>query len=306
MSTDDYVNKIRAARDKVAVLKATVLQIRSGVNGRRPLLIFEGKTDIGPYEVWIRKINHQASFNVTHASGKKQLLEFRDSIFNTTSDDFDEIYFIVDYDFDGLQGKREGDDIYCLDRYSVENYLVSDRVLISVLNDELECSDFPKDVQAAVDLYQKISQKFCASMNYLNFHLYVMSKKSLSSHPINKKLSVYLDISLTEVSRKLSDSEIDVITSITENVEESEIIDLWEKFSSIGDPMMSHRGKFIYEFFLSWLDRLAEARRNGEEVFSIPRDIKYSRQALSMRSLATRSEIPNGLHDFVGLFARAG
>ena len=138
------IEDVRNARDKGVVLKTKVLSIRSGYPDL-PIIIFEGKTDVGPYEVWIKKIDDSITYIPIVASGKAQSLELY-SMINSGRYQEKFVYFIVDRDFDELRGLPLSPIIFKTCMYSLENYLISSGALRSILNDEFESSEDLKDL----------------------------------------------------------------------------------------------------------------------------------------------------------------
>ena len=79
--------------------------------------------------------------------------------------------------------------------------------------------------------------------------------------------------------------------------EEAKVADA--EFNELSPPSR-YRGKFILEFFLKWLNLLADERLAAKRaIFSSSIRTHFSEQQLSMRSLATRSHIPLGLREFL-------
>jgi len=298
MSSDKYIDHVRDARKRKSVLKIKVLAIRSG-DSEVPIFVFEGKTDIGPYEAWIKRISSDFFYKGIPGEGKAQVLEFRDSISNVDEEQFDSIYFFVDNDFDGLRGYQESCDIYCTDSYSFENYLAETEVLISVLEDELGCVSELNDIEQSVSLYAKVSQEFLDAMRQVNFRLFLAAQYDLGRGRLDNRINSFVDFDLNAVRKKYSEEELKELIPLATEADDHQIRTASQKFSEMPEPMKSFRGKYVLSFFLAWLDRLAEARRSGAFPFSEAVKVKYNRAAMTERALASRSPIPTGLNDFI-------
>ena len=163
METSEFADHVRAHRSSGAVLKTRVSNIRS--RDRTALIaIVEGVSDVAPYEVWIARIFRQLAFEFVPGAGKSQLLDFRRRMKNDRSGLVSGIYLFIDRDFDGLRGQQEGDDIFCTERYSIENYFEgfslcfrSHQMLIGLLRSRHGSWTVPGDVRELLDLGKLVS-----------------------------------------------------------------------------------------------------------------------------------------------------
>lgn len=298
MSSSEYLERVRDARERKCVLRLQVLKIRSG-HANDPIFIFEGKTDIGAYETWIKRLDENCKYRGVPSNGKAQVLNFRDSITGSKNKDFNLIYFFVDHDYDGLRGFDPSDNIFCTDSYSFENYLATGTVLESILNDEFECSDDPELVLKIMELYNSVSIEFCKQMSDVNLRLFIAANYHIEKGRIEKKSSKFVEIAVNSVSKTYDDDKITSLIPLSAEPNETQKKDGHKEFNKICNPMKCYRGKYIYSFFLSWLDVLATSRREGAMPFNEIKNIKYNRACMTERSLASRSEIPEGLSPFI-------
>lgn len=296
--SEGYLNRVRDARKRPSVLKAKVLTVRSK-DSSIPILIFEGKSDIGPYTTWIRQINSHFNFAPIPGDGKGQLLEFRRLINNTQDENLQSIYFFIDNDYDGYRGHTVSNNIFCLDTYSFENYLVTERVLTEILIDEFECASQPEDIESATSLFSDVLSQFLTAMKDANFRFYLAAKLDLRRGRVEKKVSKFVSIEISRIEKAYTPGELNDLVPILEDYEETDEVSAKSEFNRIEQPQKSYRGKYLLDFFLSWLDLLAESRRNGYAPFSSGENIKFNRAILTPRSLASRSDIPNGLADYI-------
>ena len=124
VSGQELVDRARQHRSSGAVLKVKVSNMRSR-NRLAAILVFEGFTDLGPYHVWINRINSNLNAEFLAAAGKSQVLDFRRRLVSDRTGLAKGVFMFVDRDFDELRGQEKAEDIYCTDMYSIENYFVS-------------------------------------------------------------------------------------------------------------------------------------------------------------------------------------
>ena len=61
MENSEFANHVRQHRSSGVVLKAQVSNIRSR-NRMATIAVVEGATDLGPYEVWIDRVQHEGNY----------------------------------------------------------------------------------------------------------------------------------------------------------------------------------------------------------------------------------------------------
>ncbi|MFL1405349.1 DUF4435 domain-containing protein [Marinobacter sp. M1N3S26] len=298
MSSEYYVEHVREARKRSSVLKIKVLTVRSG-DRQSPIFIYEGKTDVGPYETWINRIDNDLHYKCIPGEGKAQVLEFRESVHNSSSSDFSSLYFFLDRDFDGLRGYPNTKDTFCLDAYSFENYLVTCEVLVSILTDEFECAAEPEAIQDVRDLYEKVSADFCEAMADANFRIFLAARYGLDRGRLENRINRFVNIKVDAVERLYNSNTVNDLIPLANSAPEREIDSAMKDFNDIENPMKSYRGKYMLLFFLTWLDFLASSRRCGSFPFKRAENIKFNRATMSERSLASRSPLPEGLKEFI-------
>jgi hypothetical protein len=300
VSANSYVEEIRDARHRPSVLKMRVLSLRSG-DAKSPIIIFEGKSDVGPYEVWIKRIDETFYYKPLPGTGKAQLLSFRESIELSQTEGMNAIYFVIDKDFDGLRGKLESRNLFCLDGYSFENYLTTPEALESVLNDEFECADSAHNIPITLSLYNSTCEKFCLAMLEVNFRLYLATIFKLPRKSIENRSHKFVNITLSDVVKSYESGDLRTLIPLEQEPRNDQVEAAKENFDTMGNKMKTHRGKYIFSFFLSWLDQLASARKSGAHPFQESKAIKYNRAMMTERSLSSRVATPEGLSEFIDL-----
>lgn len=296
--TEPLVERARSGRQSGAVLKVSLSNIRSR-DRSIPVFVFEGQGDFGPYRVWIGRIRDGLKYVPLNARGKRQVLEFRARLQADTGNLKQGVYFFVDHDFDGLQGHAPGPDLFCIDSYSIENYLVSAEVVRSILIEEFRCSAIEDECDKVVRIFDDVARQFLQCMRAANRRMFFGTRLGIRGSGVEEALSRYVEIGLTEVRLTCTDQDLQALIPLEREPAPEEIDLLAAEFDAL-DPRTGYRGKFIIGFLLRWLELLAEERRRSDKgVFSTTFDVKFSTQKLSMDSLAGRSEIPKGLRSFV-------
>ena len=120
--SQNLLQRARESRKSPAALKVKISNLRSRYSSD-PIFVVEGVDDVGVYETWLQPFAKGQFLNIIPGAGKEQLLGFRKLLQSDQTGLAKDIYFFVDKDYDGLQDQLPGPDIFCTDRYSVENYL---------------------------------------------------------------------------------------------------------------------------------------------------------------------------------------
>ena len=259
----------------------------------------EGTTDVGPYEVWTGRILNELDIEFIPGAGKSQLLDFRRRMKEDRSGLGTGIYLFVDRDFDGLRGQEEGNDIFCTERYSVENYLVSSNILRSILTDEFRCTAETDHRDNILDLFGSVLGEFGCCMRNANQRIFRARRLGIYSGSIEEKISSYVDISLEKVAKVYDEEQLQGMIRFQTKPTLDKVQDLDEDFETI-DPLLNYRGKFLLSFFMVWLGKLSDERnRDGQTLFPETASTKFSPSDLNLRSLASRASLPEGLEKFI-------
>lgn len=290
------LDEARKARDKPAVLKMLLSNIRSK-NRHVPVLVFEGDTDVGPYEVWISRLA-TLQYHPLIAKGKQRTLEFRLHLQEDQTGVAAGVFFLVDRDYDDLGGHQPGEDLFCTQAYSIESYLATSRVFESILVDELKCVAELSGREKALALFRQMRDMFLSRMREANLRLFVGRRLNLKSTGVSERIADYVDISIDKVQIEPT-RDLSKVIPLDREPSPDEIRALEPEFSAL-DPATRHRGKYLLSFFFRWLELFSKEReKNHLGFFDVPRKVGFSSQQLSLRSLATRSEIPEGLENFL-------
>lgn len=294
----NIVDSLREGRRVPAVLKVKLAHIRTRKRGV-PVFVFEGVDDVGPYQVWIERCKGGCSYEPLTADGKKQVLDFRALLQHDAQGLAKNVFFFVDRDFDDLQEHESGPDIFITEDYSIENTLVSDRVLEGLLNDELRCSGEVIDKERVLSKFREVLAQFLNLMSEANRLLYVANVFGIRLVNKEERVSKYVNISLTSVAAAHSLDDLNRLIVLERAPTAIEMQRASVEFDKL-EPHSRHRGKFVLDFFRRWVALVADARKVGDpSLFSRAVRHSFSGEQLRMRTLADRSDIPIGLEKFV-------
>ena len=298
MENNEFTNRVREHRSSGAVLKIRISNIRSR-NRMATIAIVEGAEDVGPYEIWLGRVQHKLAIEFIPASGKSQVLDFRRRLQDDRTELAVGVYMFVDRDFDGLRGQLEGDDIFCTERYSIENYLISEAILKSILTDEFRCTAETDHQGDILNLFQQVLCQFNDSIKEANRRMFCAQILGIHGSGVQKKISQYVEITLHDVRKLYDKLELRKLVNLDREPDLYEFQDVHAKFEAL-DPLLDYRGKFLLAFFLVWLEKLSkERRRIGQTLFPDTGSVHFSVASLTRRSLASRAPLPDGLEQFV-------
>lgn len=295
---DPYLAVFRASRKSPAVLKTKLATLRTALP-KTPIFALEGIDDKPIYVQWTKRLRPEIDFEPFPCGGKKYVLMLMDVLRRDLSGLSDNIYFFVDRDFDDLGGRASSDDVFMTERYSTENYLVSESVLEQVLVNELHCHAEPHVRAAIVQCFRERYEEFVSATKELNV-------RALAAN----RLDIEVLGGLPNKIGKIANVELGIVSSLphpAETLVKLAAEPTAEELSTIRteldqlEPYSRFRGKFALAFFLKWLQLLSierVARATG--LFSnIEAVAKVQYEDLSLGLLATRSALPEGLGEFL-------
>lgn len=293
------VENLRLARQAPSVLKVKLSNIRS----KYPdviVLVFEGQEDLTPYTVWIRRIDGAFRFESIVSNGKGQVLGFRAMLQSNRQNLKEKVYFFVDRDFDSLRDHSPGPDIFVTTKYSIENELVTTDVLRHLLGDLFYCGGDCEDRDQILALFRSVRKQFIEVMIAPNLRLFRGVQLKIPGRAIEDALAKYVRVSIRNVSVVFTEDSLRQLVPLEREARPEETAEIDAEFFVL-HPLYCRRGKFLYNFFIQWLNALADARRNGDKsVFSDGAQRRgYSREKVNLGALAAVSSLPEGLAQFV-------
>lgn len=302
VTDDPYLERMKAALDKPAVLKTKLATLRNSLPGIA-IFVFEGFDDKSVYAQWIRQIIPNFKYEPFLCGGKKYVLQLKAVLDRDLGNLRDLVYFFVDRDFDDLAGQAPTKEIFLTDRYSLENYIVDPVVLDAILVEELHCHAAPNVRSRIVDIFLTDYETFLTETKEINFLLYCARRlriKILNSLPEKISKIAVIDIGSIKATEVKA---VDIIQlSVQPTDEEFNVLRL--EFDGM-DPKHRYRGKFAYMFFIKWLSILNEARTNDECPLFIEAEkiSKTKFSDISIGLMASRSPKPTGLPNFLNKIA---
>lgn len=295
---NNYLNRVRTARNSPSVLKYKLLILR----GKFPdmiVLAFEDDDDKIVYFQWIKRIRPELEYEPFPCSGKKHVMQLFDMVSRDLGDINKGIYFFIDRDFDDRIGYDDDDKVFMTDKFSVENYIVSKKVLYEVLKNEFHCHFDPDRRESICNLFDEVYSMFLESTRELNFRIFSAKRLNISfARPISDKISKIANIQINSVS-PLTESPEKTI-ALCGDIQTDKIQDIISEFNQL-DGIDRYRGKFAYSFFYKWLLLLYEDYNSTNSTIfdGLDRSSKVRISEIGLSNLASKSDLPNGLEDFV-------
>lgn len=296
---DGYLRALSAAKDAVAVTKVEFAAFASAIPDDVKIFAYEGVADKIIYYHWLAKVGLDIACEPYVCKNKRNTL----NLFYVLSEDLtglgDRVYYFVDHDFDGLQGRSPHFRIFCSDRYSVENFLVSSRVLEDLLTIDFHCHGYPVVRARVVDVFNDVYRQFLDITKKVNFRIFLARKLRIRQlDDLPERINQLAHVELQTV-REGGVSVNDLVKLEREPTQE-ETAALAAEFEAI-PPEHGYRGKFALVFFIKWLGLLREDRiSSGSILFSsVPQTEFAVNGGFSLASLAPKAMVPDGLPAFL-------
>lgn len=295
---DSYLSLMKAARGAPAVLKVRLASLKSALPTTL-ILAFEGNDDKVVYYHWIKRIKPVLRYEPFPCDGKEQLLQLKDLVDRDLGNLREGLYFFVDRDFDDLRGREPSASIFMTKAYSIENYLVGKGVLEELLKNEFHCHTEIDDRRRVVEIFFQLYRDFLTITADLNRRIFLARRLKIElKAALPTKIGRILNIEVNSVSRgNLSESELVVLEREPTEIERQE---LDVEFNAL-DAAFRYRGKFALLFFMKWLEKMA-MDRNSDQPRYFPRALnggKVKFNELTLHNLASKSELPEGLAEFI-------
>lgn len=298
-SANEYLESLKRARDVSAVLKIEIASVASNLPEDYRLFAYEGPADKIVYYYWIRNINAELKYEPFVCESKLKVLRLFDVIDRDRTGLKERVYFFIDRDFDGLQGREISARIFLTDRYSIENYLVCAEVLEDLLRIEFHCSGC-KDLRDKICvLFATVYSEFLSITREINFRIFLARQLAIQQTDdlpsgVNKIAKISLD-AVTSSSESLED-----LVKLVREPSESESQTLREEFEKLS-PELAYRGKFALLFFVKWLEILRQDRQaDSPSLFEGVAPPKHSiKGSFSLETLAPKAPPPASLASFL-------
>lgn len=297
--SDPYIQAQIAARQRPAVIKIGLLSLRSKYH-KGWLFAVEGDDDKLTYSHWIARSHPDLAYEFFVCGGKRASRQLRNMLSADRGNAAAGVLFFVDRDFDDLTGFESVEQVFMLDKYSIENYLVDRSTLGEAIKLAYPGSGDPESRRKVCDLFESDYESFLGLTAELNKRIFISRRLRFDiDELIPDSLNSLAQVELGNVSA--SDVDAKQAIPLPKEVDDQSLAALEEEFAKL-HPKDRYRGKFAMKFLRVWLDRLANEYRNPSRgLFSVPQQTngKIKHDELSIGSLASRSKTPAGLAEFL-------
>lgn len=301
MTQNSLIERLRASRHSRSVLKTKLVTLKGRIPNC-PILVFEGDDDKVVYGRWMARLRHDVCYGAFVCKGKQGVATVQAILRDDLGSLKEGVYLFIDRDFDDRAGFDASDDIFMTDTYSVENYLVSETVLRSLLRDEFPCHDHPDIIDNVLAQFRTDYSDFLAHTEELNRRLFIYRRtQTPMSKSFPNKLSDLATVSAEGVAAAVVSVD-DTMPAIFA-IPRQRHTELSAEFAKL-DPAARYRGKNALMFFKRWLDVMATDCDERQRLFD-HRDLrgKVRRQEMTLGALASKSTLPAGLPAFVARIA---
>lgn len=294
-NVDDLANVLRESRHFPSRKKMEISKIRAD-HRDMAVVVFEGKEDKLVYRPWFKRCAETVRYEPVVAEGKKAVLAVRAMIKRDVTGQFDGVFFIIDRDYDDYQGDDPGEEIFCTDRYAIENYLVDADVVDSIMCDNFHCSGAGHRRAEVIDAFRSALNEFCELVRPVNERVFFARRLGLKLTGGIPELARYLVIDVDGCHQKTEFPDGFVGLEREPNYDETS--DLSREFSQM-NPALRHRGKFLMEFFRKWMRAVAEdGASEVPRLFGSKLKGVVDPNQIGLGSMAIVSPMPDGFAEF--------
>lgn len=293
---DPLLNNMKASRRNRSVLKMDLVNLRAEAPNTL-ILVFEGVHDKGVYFSWLQRAHPELQYEPFPCDGKPLVLELKKVVDQDLNGLSRGVYFFVDRDFDELGDLPEDESIFMTDRYSIENYLVCERVLKELLKNEFHCHGCPRLRETIVERFSALYDAFLSATKEINFRLFCARKLGFEcGAPLPSKIGQLARVDLGSVELLVRPEDVIHFEREPTDLELSKLRKEFDRLSG----RRRYRGKFALLFFMEWLTHLARDRTSNHTLYfaGLKKNVKVRLHSVTGETLAGKSELPNGFSDF--------
>jgi len=289
--------ELRLQRERPSVLKLQLSHLRSK-HQCALVFVLEGREDLRAYESWLQRGTPEVKWEPLVANGKRNTLPFLDMMRRDATGLSVCTYFIVDHDYDGLDGRRHGSDVYVLSAHSIENYLTHEQVVASLLRTEFRLLGEPDVRDWLLGLYEKSRGEFMCAVRVACVTLCATRRTSCGSVDIRENCMDFVSVTPGSVTVKDA-AGLEALVTTEQTLVEADLAAADEFFDD--NEALWIRGKYLAAFFRAWISTLMEDRQSDTPLFfkDASRGHVLSGGWNEVGSLAAKSPIPSGLIEFV-------
>ncbi len=259
----------------------------------------EGDNDVVFYQAALNRFGFDKDLKFLPCKGKTNVLKLLSTLQNSSVTSAAKTRFFIDKDFDGLKNHKQSDELYCTPTYSIENLMVDENILKQLLTSTFKCTGTEDSyVDIFVTLFKSRLEEFYKEIEPVNLKLFCVRKAEKECGSIDHNLvKKYLSISLDRVEKNQACScKIETLLGIEEYP--MDCSGFHDEFKKL-DKHQHWRGKFLYEFFIKFLQLIAEDRSSPSGRYFIDRrKISFQAGEISLELLSSKVNYPSCLLRF--------
>jgi len=297
-SRDEFLSFMTSAKESDAVVKIDFVSFSSRIPDDIVIFACEGKADKLIYYYWIQRLRAGLNYENYVCGNKGNTLKLFDALRRDMTGIGARVYYFVDRDFDGLQGRQPNDNIFMTCRYSIENYLVCPEALDDILRIEFHCDGDPAVRREVTEKFSTLYAKFLVETQSLNFRIFLARLIPIRQvGEITGKINAIANVEVHDVVAVGEPANI-VPLERDPSPEETQ---LWREDFGRLEPAMHYRGKFALAFFSRWLELLRKDRQADKPlIFPAMDKVPYAINGnFNLEVLATKAILPTGLREFL-------
>lgn len=297
-SSEMLLERMTKSRDSRAVQKLEFAAGVSAIPESFKIFAFEGVDDKTIYYYWIRGLAPQLRYEPYLCGGKRKVLQLYDILQDDATGLGSRVYYFVDRDFDELQGREANSMVFSTCRYSVESYVICEKLLEDILVTDFHCQGYPAVRATIAKIFAGLYDEFLKITKDLNFRLYVARRFRIEPKEIPTNIAHIANISLKSVSPP-DRTAVDLLP-LTREPKPDELQACEAEFASLC-AQDRYRGKFALAFFVRWLTLLRTDRGQAEPILfgGVPAQVHAIAGNFSFTTLAPKTQPPRHLSAFL-------
>ncbi len=267
---------------------------------------FEGNDDYYFYDVFVGIVDSKLRGFKKHASGKYQLKEAVESIMKYQYTNKDNLMFFFDGDYSNRTDFNQlindyHDNIFMLDRYSIENYMVNKETILTICKRFFKYIDGNVDYLNLVKYYDEQFKQFMKCVFPLNKYKYIHEKirnEGINLRDFDQK-SPYLKFNqFTKIYdyECIDYSRLDSYFQCTNCISHAEDVSAKQFF--ICDQEKKFRGHNQLHFMKAFFTNINQKALNKEEFFVGHDNKKFNFNGI-IENYSIYAEVPEGIKKFI-------
>lgn len=293
----DPADEMRASRGSAAALKMKLSILRAKIPDKK-ILVLEGRDDVPVYECWVKRASDDFEWEPFVSKGKGNSLSLRTLLSRDKTNLNDGVFFIIDHDYDGLRNNGDGEDIYILPGYSIENFLVTKKSMDTFLKSSLQLHSEPDLRTDAIDFYEANMDLYCQHLIRPCSILWAARRSGAKNVEAKDNVIDKFDFDSTGLRIKAT-SAIDSLIYFEGDLDPALTLE-GSRYLNSPDLRLWIRGKYIYSYFERCCQILhADLVSNEPIIFRRRLQTKLEVGSTALARLAPAVDLPNGLREAI-------